>query len=668
MARLIARMTEDSNKVKTINALAWEYRRHDFKQALLYAEKGIKLAEKIKFARGIVEAYGYRGVIMRNLGDYEAALSDYLASIKIAQDNQFTEYIAYGHNNIGEIYSFQQKYNEAIAYIEKAIQIFEKAKDKKGMGYAYIRMGEVLQAQGKYEDALVYYQKCARVREKERNKLGIAVANNRIGDVYLIQEKTELAIKTLEEAMTQFKQTNDKRGLSNNYADLARAYVKNGQTSQAITCANQGLELAKKLPSFEFIRDCSDILYKIYASKKNYNQAFEYQSMLLIAKDSLQREEFNLAFMKLHSHEIVRQKETEIALKKNEIELKEKQKIIDNDRFRILTVAFSGAVVLIGLAVFFLISLQTSNQARKKINRELEHKNIEIKQQHTKLVTLNEALDLKNNEITSSIQYAYNIQKAHLPRHEDIVAYLPKHFILYKPRDIVSGDFYWFTQKEAAQTADKHERTIVVAGDCTGHGVPGAFMSMIAESILNQIVHDTEIHAPASILKELHKKVQRNLNQFQTKNRDGMDISICTIIPELAKMEYAGAGNSLIYIQERCIFEVKANISSVGGYQKGTEINYVGHEIDLSKPTSFYIYSDGYQDQFGGEKGRKFMTNRFRKVLYDIHLLDTALQEEILDEIHLEWRNRNTQTDDVLVFGVQLPAFTHSANANESQG
>ncbi len=267
------------------------------------------------------------------------------------------------------------------------------------------------------------------------------------------------------------------------------------------------------------------------------------------------------------------------------------------------------------------------------------------------VVAQSKLLEKKNEDITASINYAFKIQDSMLPDVDKIQRILTDSFILFKPRDIVSGDFYWFGEKDG--------KIIISAIDCTGHGVPGAFMSMIGDSQLHQIINMDGITAPDIILNKLHIRVRSALKQAETQNRDGMDMAICTIDPYRKIMDCAGAKNPIIYIQDGIINQIKGDKMPIGGDQREDQRIFAKHTIKLDKPTTVYLYSDGYQDQFGGAENRKFMTPRLRNLLYEIHEKPFAEQRQILDETFENWKNykeHSEQTDDVLVIGFKINA------------
>lgn len=298
-------------------------------------------------------------------------------------------------------------------------------------------------------------------------------------------------------------------------------------------------------------------------------------------------------------------------------------------------------IIFIAL-VYLVIKFYTRKLIREKENleRTVDERTSEIRKQK-------EEIELKNHQITASLNYASRIQEAMLPQEKTIKKYLPESFILFRPRDVVSGDFYWFAVKE--------NKFFYTAVDCTGHGVPGAFMSMIGDSLLNQIVNDKKAREPKRILELLHRGVRVTLKQRETDNRDGMDMVFCMFDPEAKKLYFAGAKNPLLYVQDGKIHKIKGEKVAIGGLQKESHRRFINHEIDASKPTCVYMFSDGFQDQFGGDIGDKFMSGNFKNMLLEIHQKPMNEQKEILQKSLDEWMgNEYNQVDDILVIGFKV--------------
>jgi len=327
-----------------------------------------------------------------------------------------------------------------------------------------------------------------------------------------------------------------------------------------------------------------------------------------------------------------------------------------------------------------------SYRQQQAANKKLEEQNVEIARQRddikSKSAELEDALDLitlQAQNITKSINYAQGIQEALLPKIEDLHNYISDSFILFLPRDIVSGDYYWYREidskasvykalnifeKMKMKAQDKVDEKagangedkdfIISAVDCTGHGVPGAFMSMIGYNLLDEIV-DRGISRADLILDELHKGVRRTLKQDVTENRDGMDMAICVIRKKENIVEYAGAKNPVLYIQDGEVFTIKGDKTPIGGLQTEDQRKFTKHEIKVDRPTSFYIFSDGYIDQFGGPEGRKFLIKNFRDLLLAYYDEPMEKQKEVLRKAMEDWKgNKFKQIDDILVIGFKI--------------
>ena len=311
------------------------------------------------------------------------------------------------------------------------------------------------------------------------------------------------------------------------------------------------------------------------------------------------------------------------------------------------------------------IELKEQKEELLVMNEEIRQQNEEIISQRDHIEEQNKALDEKNQliektnqDITSSINYAKRIQQAILPEIESIRKYFPDSFVFYRPRDIVSGDFYWL--------AHKNYKIIIAAVDCTGHGIPGALMSMIGNELLNDIVKSRNITEPDKILNALKKGIIHTLRQEESNNQDGMDAAICCIdnYPESyrehlgePKLEYAGAGIPLVYIQNQELFEIRPDRIIIGGLKTyDNQLSFQKHSIGLSTATTIYLFSDGYQDQFGGPERKKFSSKRFKSLLLKNASLDMPQQKNHLEAAIDEWmaETKEKQLDDMMIIGLKV--------------
>lgn len=305
--------------------------------------------------------------------------------------------------------------------------------------------------------------------------------------------------------------------------------------------------------------------------------------------------------------------------------------------------------ILAIFVVVVIVKVYTRRLELEKIRLEqiVKERTEEVVKQKEEIEKQRDTIAEKNKSITDSIEYAKRIQTAILPSETYAAEILPEHFIFFRPRDIVSGDFYWMTQKD--------NLLVLIAADCTGHGVPGAFMSMLGVSFLNEIVNRHEITTANIILNDLRADVKKTLGQEgkEGEAKDGMDLALCIVDLEKMKLQYAGAYNPMYLYRNNELIEVKADRMPIGIFVKEKE-SFTNNELDLQKGDVFYIFSDGYQDQFGGEDGQKFKTKNFKKLLLDIYEKPMAEQREILNTRIDEWRGKWEQVDDIIVLGVRV--------------
>jgi len=308
--------------------------------------------------------------------------------------------------------------------------------------------------------------------------------------------------------------------------------------------------------------------------------------------------------------------------------------------------------------------LEAQNEKLEKLvalrTQEIEAQNEELAQQNDEIQAQRDAISHKSAQLADvlehtrdSIVYAQRIQQAVLGEVADIQKVFPKAFIFYQPKDIVSGDFYWFESLRPKQAPNK-EYKILVAADCTGHGVPGAFMTMLGIDFLDEIILGQEVFQPCDILQHLNKKLYTKLRNSQNQVNDGMDIGIVIWQPETRTLSFSGAKNDLWYIRNQTLLEIKGARTPVGGGQFSDEKAYQTHQLQVEPGDMFYLFSDGYQDQFGGAFEKKYMRKRLREFLLEIHPQPLATQQQLLADELNHWKDSQEQTDDVMVIGFQL--------------
>jgi len=317
--------------------------------------------------------------------------------------------------------------------------------------------------------------------------------------------------------------------------------------------------------------------------------------------------------------------------------------VVDFANYHLINIFIIFAVIIILLGLLFLTNINSKYEDRiLSLVNETKQKNDELEQQKHTIEQAYKVINQKNKKITSSIEYANKIQQAFLPTTDSFDKTLPNSFVLYLPRDIVSGDFFWIHQN--------NDKKIIIAADCTGHGVPGAFISILGATLLNDIIVNRNITKPNEILNELRKQVIVSLNQSseQSDSRDGMDVSVCVIDDNL-NLSFSGAYNPVYIIRNKEMFELKADRQPVGIYV--VHKDFTEKSFSLQKEDKIYMFSDGFHSQFGGDKPEKLSSKRFKELLLKVSENEIFEQKKMLEEFYYVWKKDNEQTDDILVIG-----------------
>ncbi|MBL4704123.1 MAG: SpoIIE family protein phosphatase [Flavobacteriales bacterium] len=293
------------------------------------------------------------------------------------------------------------------------------------------------------------------------------------------------------------------------------------------------------------------------------------------------------------------------------------------------------------------VLLLRGNRIKQKANQVLHKANVQIEAQRDKIQLQKDHIEEINNDITDSIHYAKQLQDSILPSDERMRIGIGEVFVYFRPRDIVSGDFYWYHETD--------KKIFIAAADCTGHGVPGAFVSMVCQSVLNKVVIEDEVHVPGEILSKAHQGVVSTFKKESSKSQanDGMDIALTVWDKETNVLHYAGAMNPLFIVREGELIEYKGDRRGIGGIAS-REFDFITHSIQLKRDDMIYIFSDGYQDQFGGPKGKKFMVKKLKRLIQEFSTEEIGTQKEMLHNRFEKWLNGHEQIDDVLMIGYRI--------------
>lgn len=629
----------------------------DYTQAVNYFLKALKINEQLDYKSGVANTYAYLAKVYTQQRSYEQAIVYHFKALKLRAVLKDNTGAGNTYNNLGLLHNQLKKYDKAIDYYTKSLLIQQKLKNQQGMAITYNNIGEVYNQQRNYANALYYFIKSLQIKKNLKDLQGEAITLSNIGNIYYQTRQYSLAVNSLLKALEIRQKLNDNRRIAATCNNLGRVLAQQQNYKTAIQYYTQALNLAKTIKANTVLANAYEGLAITYHRVGDHDQAFRYHRQFARLKDVIFDEQTSKRISRLQAKYDAQKKQKQIELLNKDKQRKQDEIVKE----RMLRNSFIGISLLVIILAFILYRNNRKERISHEIfahkSRELQKKTLEVEQQNRTLSQQKDLIANKSKNITDSLAYAQHIQAAILPAAEEISQYLPKHFIYFKPRYLVSGDFYYFGKV--------NHQYILAAVDCTGHGVSGAFMSLIAHNLLDQIVRIQRETNPAEILTCLHEGIVTAFRQKSTANQDGMDAAICVMNPVKQRLYYAGANSPLVLIQSGAMKIISPDHQGVGGiFSSLDDIGFTNHSFSTQQTTSFYIFSDGYQDQFGGPENKKFMRERFRQLLFEHHHLSMAEQKEMLEKNMQEWMSYPKlskdseetvpQMDDMLVIGVNF--------------
>jgi serine phosphatase RsbU (regulator of sigma subunit) len=574
--------------------------------------------------------YNLKGICFYLLNRERECLENWLKTEKIAKSQNDTSFMLRINNNIAIVYSTTGREKEALKIFTDQKEIYETKKDTAGIITSSINMSTLI----KNKDSIILLLNNALNLAQESSSNDHTDYTNifaNLAGTYLdTNSKKTFSLKKAKACLDSLilfaNEQSDVESKILYYGTISEYYMLKNQYNLALKNAKKGAELSKQMTGLTSPELLSK-LYEIHKKLKNYKKANLYLEEMVENKDSLEKLSAKEDITKYESEkefEIQQKLDSlkyldEIKIQQAETKAKEEeiktQKIIEG-------VLFVGILLVIGFLGFVYKQLNTTKKQKVVIEE-------------------------KQQEISDSINYAKRIQDAMMTSSVYLKDTLPKSFIFFKPKDVVSGDFYWIYK-------DQEDNIFFTVADCTGHGVPGAFMSMIGTSLLNEIIIEKEIKDTDKILHEMRAQIIKSLGQEQEgAQKDGMDISLCKLNMKNKTVEFSGAHNSLVHVRDEELKTYRGDHQPVG-LLLGDKKPFTKHKVKLKKNDMLYIYSDGYQDQFGGEKGKKYMAAKFKNQLLKISKETEDQQLSLLDKEFSSWIKDYEQVDDVCVMGVRI--------------
>ena len=637
----------DLDKANALVRLSYFYLYVNTDSSLYYCELTKQLSEKINYQEGIANSEINTGNIYNLKGSYAIAMQHFLKAIEIGEKNNLKQTLVWGYANIGLIYLYQRKFKQAEEFTNKSLDKALELQDHESIANSYNNLGEIYNYQKIYNDALKYYIKSYKYNLEHNGSFSFKAMNLlNIGDVYLKTQQYDSSKVYFQKAKEIATTIEDTRSISICLYGLAVIDTTNHCIQDGYDKALLSLKLAQKINSIEEIRNSSKLLYELAKRRHDPVSALNFFEIASNANNTIYNLEKAKEIVELQAEFDINQKNKEIELQNEKLK---KQKVFLFSSILVMVLL----ILLVFLLYFYQRKTKRINMLLTKQNDEILHKNKvitaqmdEIEAQRDEIIKQKTIIEFKNKNLTDSINYAQKIQGVLLSKSMIIPKPINDIFFYYQPKDIVSGDFYYLKELD--------DFIVLAVADCTGHGVPGAFMSMLGMTLLNEIFLHSKPSNAAVVLEELRQKVKIALNQtvFKTETKDGMDIALCMIDKNSDQIQYAGAYHPLILIRNGELIEHKATRNPVGVHIK--EFPFENNIIKYQSNDIFYAFSDGFSDQVGGLSKQKFRLAEFKNLLVQIHQLPMSEQQNQLQNRLVAWKMDIDQTDDILVVGFKF--------------
>jgi serine phosphatase RsbU (regulator of sigma subunit) len=610
----------------------------DYVKAVDYQTRALKIQEEVGNKNGIIASLNNIGNIYAAKSDFANAIIYFGKCLKLSEQIGNSKGMANSLNNIGSIYFSQDNNKKALDYSMRSLKISEATGDKRISLTTLSNIADIYQSLHDYQKTLYYSSKGLALCDEIGDKAGEAYLLNNLGSMYSILGDNEKALDYQTRSLKLREEIGDKNGIAMTLNNIGVIYQTKKDYVKAIDYSKRSLAIAQEIGTVIVIRNSSNALYESYKKTGKYKEAIEMQELYIAERDTILNQDNQKALMKQEmQYDYEKQKalddkehEKQIAISS---EKEQKQKIV-------------SYIITLGLVLVLFFTLFVIN--RLHITRK----------QKLVIESQKELVEEKQKEILDSITYAKRLQDAILPPEQFVKQHFPESFILYKPKDIVAGDFYWMevASPSPSERGPGGEVIFIAAADCTGHGVPGAMVSVVCSNALNRALLEFGITDPGKILDKTRELVLETFSRSDTDVKDGMDISLISILQTpnspLLTIKWAGANNPLWYIADKEVKEIKSDKQAIGKTENPQP--FTTHTIQLQKGDSLFLFTDGYADQFGGEKGKKFKYKPLKEMLQKNSKFPMQQQKEKLEVAFEEWKKNIEQVDDVCIIGIQL--------------
>lgn len=610
-----------------------------------YIEQSIKIPHNDSLDG---QRYFYLALNHKNVGNYSKSVKNFIQASSIFEQNN-DHYARVGAIiNLSNVLIKTKQYDKSLGYYNEALKLVEKYKLDRLNRIIYTGMGNVFLDMKDYQLALDHFNQSYKEAKNQKNLYGQFVTLINIAGAKRMLGDNQDALNHLQKAVLLLDSLNNIGLKGKIYFELGDFFAHMTNKKESEFYLGEALKIAQNADNKPYIKSIYKSYRILYENLGDYKKSLSFFKKFETIKDEIIESQNTIKVTQLNSQFQLDRKEKELKLMAKEKELKESQN--ERNRIFIYLLIGLGALLLVLVLALTMISIIRSkkNAVLKEKNEELEDKKAEIESQRDLLNQTHEQLKVRNKDVTDSIHYAQKIQQAMLNSSFHIDGSGVDYFTFYKPRDIVSGDFYWSNVVG--------DELIVAIGDCTGHGVPGAFMSCLGISLLNEIVFGREIIQPHNILEELRNSVIQLIatdKNADLQMGDGMDIAIISLNLKTNFLKFSGAMNGLVIVSENHLEEVKGDKNPIGQHILPNH-RFTLIEKQLKVGDSIYATTDGYKDQFGGPKGKKLGKRRLHDKFLEIAPLSVPVQKTEVVNFYKSWRKYEEQIDDVCLFGMKL--------------
>ncbi|MDP2386395.1 MAG: tetratricopeptide repeat protein [Bacteroidota bacterium] len=612
-----------------------------FIEAIEYQNRSFNEEKKINNKKGMASCLNAIGNIHFSHGDYPLALKHYFESLKIQEEAKYKLGVANALSNIGLVFKKQGEYQKALDYSVKSLKVEKEMNSKQGIAISLANIGDIYFRMNDFSHAKEEFANALTIFVEIKDEIGIADVYASYGLLFESNKQLDSAIYYHQKALTIYVKNEQLEIQSVQYYNMANCLANLGKVNEAISNCERSLKIAYQIESLENIELAEELLSQLYEKKGQPLLALKHFRTYMIYKDSIFNIEKSKALTRNEIKFEYEKKASEDSLKNlHEQELKDEQiRIhqlqISQEKTKNYAL-YGGIIILVVFGVFIFNRFKVS----QKQNKIIEKQKLEVENQKR-------IVEEHQKEITDSINYAKRIQSSFLASGSEFKERLNDHFIFFKPKDLVSGDFYWANYVDG--------KFYLCVADSTGHGIPGAFMSLLNISLLNESLLSRGLTSTKEILNFVRKILILGLKPDESGQggNDGMDCTLISIDLKNMSLEYTGANNPLWIVRNSELLEFSADKMPVGRSPK-QDLSFTSSTIDLRSGDVIYLFTDGYADQFGGPKGKKFKYKQLSDLFLSINLLPLEEQEKKVSRKFEEWKNLLEQVDDVCIIGLRI--------------